>query len=133
MFSNCRHFRFIFAVVPLLCLVTSAHAQNGWLGFRNDTTLTLIVQETVPAGSSSRPGKPQKIFANETVRETTHKGGQRTFTIADATRADKPLFTGRLAGPAANENMLYVIKSDGKGGLSVEAVSSPVASKPPKR
>ena len=84
--------------------------------------------------SSTRPGKPQKIFANETVRETPPAGGQRTFTITDTAHPEKPLFTGRLPHPAANENVLYVIKSDGKGGLTVEPVSSPVASsKPPKR
>ncbi|HEX3150215.1 MAG TPA: hypothetical protein VHR66_19210 [Gemmataceae bacterium] len=103
------------------------------MGFRNDTALTLIVQETTPAGSTARPGKPQKIFANETVRETPPTSNKRTFTIADSTKPDKPLFTGRLAGPAPNENVLYAIKSDGKGGLTVEAISSPVASKPPKR
>lgn len=121
-------------LTPLVFLAGAARAESGWMGFRNDTNLTLIVQETAPAGSNTRPGKPQKIFANETVRETPPAGGQRTFTIKDAARPEKPLFTGRLPNPAANENVLYVIKSDGKGGLTVEPVSSPVASsKPPKR
>lgn len=133
MFSNFRHFRLTALLISLLCLATSARAESGWMGFRNDTTLTLVVQEVVATGSSARPGKPQKIFANETVRETPPAGGQRTFTITDSTRPDKPLFTGRLASPAAKENILYVIKSDGKGGVVVEPVSSPIASKPPKR
>jgi hypothetical protein len=89
------------------------------MGFRNDTSLTLIVQET-----GSKAAKPQKIFANETVRDMPPAGAQRTFAITDAAHPEKPLFTGKFATPAASENVLYVIKPDAKGGLTIEAVTS---------
>jgi hypothetical protein len=135
MFPGLRYFRSAALLTCLVCLTYGGRATAGWMGFRNDTSTTLIIQETVPAGGGTRPGKPQKIFANETVRETPPAGGQRAFTIADAAKPDKPLFNGKLASPPANENVLYVIKSDGKGGLTVEAVSSPAAvtKHPPKR
>jgi hypothetical protein len=89
------------------------------MGFRNDTSMTLIVQET-----GSKAAKPQKIFANETVRDMPPAGAQRTFAIIDASHPDKPLFTGKFTTPAASENVLYVIKPDGKGGVKIEAVTS---------
>lgn len=99
------------------------------MGFRNDTSATLVIQETLPVGTSSRPGKPQKIFVNETVRDTPASSiTYRTFTIFDSAQPDKPLFTGRLACPAASENVLYVLKMDGKGGLIIEPVKSPIQS-----
>ena len=135
MFPTLRHFRPLTLLIAVICLAGPAQAAGGWMGFRNDTTGTLVVQETVSVGTGNRPGKPQKIFANETVRETPPAGGQRTFTIADPAKPDKPLFTGRFASPAENENVLYAIKSDGKGGLTVEAITSAasVSKYPPKR
>jgi hypothetical protein len=123
------------------CLLVpdSVWADGGWIGFRNDTGTTLVIQETVAVGTGSRSGKPQKIFANETVRETPPTGGgQRSFTITDPGRPDKPLYTGLFPAPATNENVLYAIKTDGKGGLIIEAIKTPAASTsktkpPPKR
>lgn len=123
MFPGFRHFRFLAFLAPAICLAADTPAAAGWMGFRNDTSMTLVVQETVSAG---RGGKPQKIFANETVRDTPAAGAQRTFSITDAAHPGKPLYTGRFAAPAENENVLYVIKPDAKGGLSIEAVKTPV-------
>jgi hypothetical protein len=130
MFPRFRHFRRLAFVIPLLFLADVGGAEGGWMGFRNDTSATLVVQET-----STRSIKPQKIFVNETVRDTPPAGAQRTFTITDPAKPDKPLYTGRFPAPADNENVLYVIKSDGKGGLTIEAIKSPagVSKHTPKR
>jgi hypothetical protein len=139
MFSALRHLRFAIVTAALLLVSDLARADGGWMAFRNDTSTTLVIQEKVIVGTASRSGKPQKIFANETVRETPPVGGgQRSFTISESGRPDKPLYTGAFAAPAANENVLYTIKSDGKGGLIVEAIRTPIVSTskskvPPKR
>jgi len=132
MFPRFRHFRRAALLTCLACLVAAGPVDAGWMGFRNDTSATLIVQEAVAGG---RSGKPQKVFANETVRDTPPAGAQRTFTITDAAHPDKPLYTGRFSTPAEAENVLYVIKSDGKGGLVIDAVKSPagVSKHTPKR
>jgi len=107
-----------------------ASAQAGWMGFRNDTAKTVILQETVPTGTGSRPGLSQKIFANETVRDSASRtGGQRTFTIYDSAKPDKALHTGHFPVPAENENVLFILKSDGRGGIIVEAVRHTTTSK----
>jgi hypothetical protein len=121
MFSGLRRFRPLAFLACLAVLAVAGRTDAGWMGFRNDTSLTLIVQE-----AGSRPAKPQKIFANETVRDTPPAGAQRTFSIIDAAHPDKPLYTGKFNTPAANENVLYVIKPDGKGGITIETLSSPV-------
>jgi hypothetical protein len=121
MFPCFRHFRRLALLTCLTFLAAVGPVEAGWMGFRNDTSATLIVQETTPGG---RAGKPQKVFANETVRDVPPAGAQRTFTITDAHHPDKPLYTGRFPTPADSENVLYVIKSDGKGGLKIEALKS---------
>jgi hypothetical protein len=129
MFSALRHLRIAILAAALLLVTDPARADGGWMAFRNDTGTTLVIQEMVSVGTGSRSGKPQKIFANETVRETPPLGGgQRSFTITEPGRPDKPLYTGAFAAPAANENVLYTIKSDGKGGLIIEAIRTPVVS-----
>ncbi len=95
------------------------------MGFRNDTGLTLVIQESVNVGPVARPGKPLKIFANETVRDTPPAAtNQRQFQIFDASKPDKPIYTGSFNCPPANENFLFIIKSDGKGGLTVETTKA---------
>jgi len=132
MFPRFRQFRRAALLTCLACLVAGGPVEAGWMGFRNDTSAPLVVQEAVVGG---RAGKPQKVFANETVRDTPPAGTQRTFTITDPSKPDKPLYTGRFPTPADAENVLYVIKSDGKGGLVIEAIKSPagVSKHTPKR
>lgn len=124
--------RFTFALALALAAALPTVVEAGWMAFRNDTQSTLIIQETAPVGKS---GKPQKIYTNETVRDMpSGAGGQRTFTISDAAQPDKPLYTGAFTCPASNENVLFVLKVDGKGVLVIEAVRSPTTvAKAPKK
>jgi hypothetical protein len=124
MFLILRHLRFAALVTPLFLFAEPGRAAGGWMGFRNDTGVTLVIQETV----GSRQGRPQKIFANETVRDTPPSGASRTFVIYESGRPDAPLHTGPFRTPADGENVLYIIKSDGKGGLTIEAVKTPAPS-----
>jgi hypothetical protein len=125
MFSSLPTSRLAFTFSLLLAAALPAVVEAGWMGFRNDTQTTLIIQETAPAGKS---GKPQKLYTNETIRDMqSGAGGQRTFTIADAAHPDKPLYTGVFTCPATNENVLFVLKVDGKGGVVIEAVRTPTA------
>lgn len=135
MFPVFRHFSTVL-LIAIALFANPASAMAGWMGFRNDSNTTLIVQETVTVGSKTRPGTPQKIFANETVRDTPPSGSsQRKYTIFDAAHPEKAIFTGSLACPAPNENVLYVLKSDGRGGLVIEAVRSTttLTKTPPKK
>ena len=123
MFSSLPTPRLAFPFALLLAAALPAVVEAGWMGFRNDTQSTLIIQETAPAGKS---GKPQKLYTNETIRDMpSGPGGQRTFTISDAAHPEKPLYAGTFTCPAANENVLFVFKVDGKGAIVVEAVRTP--------
>jgi hypothetical protein len=135
MFPFLRHFSAVVILTSLLILANPGHVFAGWMGFRNDTQMTLIVQESVTTGKSTRAGKRQKIFANETVRDSVASSGNRTFTIFDSAKPDKPIYTGSFPSPPGNENFLFVLKSDGKGGLIIEAQrnSASVSKSRPKR
>jgi hypothetical protein len=136
MFPGFRHFRLTPLFGLLILLAEPVRAAAGWMGFRNDTGMTLVIQETVTVGAGTRQGKPQKIFANETIRDTPPVGGgQRMYTISESGHTDKSLYSGNFASPAANENVLYVIKLNAKGVVEIEAIKSPVATpkKPPTK
>src|SRR5262245_29660338 len=133
MFSIRNQLHYIGSAAAVLAVVGPVSA--GWMGFRNDTSNTLVIQEAITDGKTPRLGRLQKLFSSETVRDTPQGAGQRQFLIFDANKPDKPLYTGSFPTPAKNENFLYVIKSDGKGGLTIEATKTPagaVAVPPPK-
>lgn len=118
------------SLLSILMMGELASAQAGWMGFRNDTAKTIVVQETVPTSTGSRQGLSQKIFANETVRDSsTRTGGQRSFTIYDAAKPEKAIHSGQFPVPAENENVLFILKSDGRGGIIVEAIRNTTTSK----
>src|SRR6476620_4125727 len=127
MFPVLSYLRVAILTGLFLVLADPARPDAGWMGFRNDSGTTLIIQETVSVGTGSRQSKPQKIFANETVRDTPPSGGaHRVFTIYDSAHPDKPLYTGRFPAPPANENVLYVIKLH-KGELVIEPIMTAAA------
>jgi len=109
----------------LIACAGADSASAGWMGFRNDTKDTLVIQETIIINGQPKAGRPQRLFAGEAVRDAQFIGGQRLFSVYDPKNPNKPVYTGNFACPPINENILYTLKSDGKGGLAVEAVKAP--------
>ena len=60
-----------------------------------------------------------------TVQRKKRLGDAQPLVGRVIERALKPLFSGRFPTPADNENVLYVLKSDGKGGVMIQAIKSP--------
>ena len=119
--------RRFFACALLAITLAPSSAFCGWMGFKNDTGKPLIIQENYASG---RNGKPQKVFANETIRDTPPAAGViRKFTIYDANKPDLILATGNFPAPGENENLLYVIKLDAKGAISIEPIQNPMIKK----
>lgn len=108
-------------------------AEAGWMGFRNDTNGTIVIQETVNIGGQPRLGRPQRLFVGEAVRDMPAAGGQRRISVFDPANPNMPIYTGNFNCPAANENILYCIRSDGKGGITIDAVKSQAPETPPKK
>lgn len=127
MFKRCNHLRQIIILSIGVLLTCPLSAFAGWMGFRNETGQPIIVQETYANGRTARP---QKLFANETFRDTPPVAGvQRKFTIYDANKPDSILATGSFPTPSPNENIMYVIKLDRRGAVTVEAVQTPISKK----
>jgi hypothetical protein len=109
-----------------LLIAIAADVNAGWMGFQNETKDTVVVQETIVVNGQQKPGRPQRLNTGEAVRDTQCQGTQKQIAIYDPKNTKVPLFTGNFACPAANENVLYIIKPDGKGGIMVEPNKMPV-------
>jgi hypothetical protein len=121
MFFRILALRFLAVLLVGIGLTSTGFA--GWLGFRNDTKEQLVVQETVVVNNAPRPGKPQALNSGDLVRDSQiGPGNQRKFTIYDP--KGKPLYTGMFPCPAADENILYLIKTDAKGAIVIEPIKS---------
>jgi hypothetical protein len=121
-----RHFGFFALLGVSTVLVDASAVFAGWMGFRNDTKDTIVIQETVVIGGQPRPGRPQRLFTGEAVRDTPPPGGQRRITVYDAATPNQPIYSGNFPCPAANENLLYCIKRDRKGGIAVDVIRTAV-------
>ncbi len=128
-----RYFGFsAFLGVSIVLVVDASSVFAGWMGFRNDTKDTIVIQETVVIGGQPRPGRPQRLFTGEAVRDTPPPGGQRRISVYDAANSNQPIYSGNIPCPAANENILYCIKRDPKGGVAIDAIKSPATDTPKK-
>jgi hypothetical protein len=115
-----------------LVVLAAADLNAGWMGFRNDTKETVVVQETIVVNGKEKPGRPQRLNTGEAVRDTQCQA-QKQITIYNAKDTTTPIFTGNFACPAANENVLYIIKTDAKGVITVEPIKTAVQPVTPKK
>jgi hypothetical protein len=120
--SNSRLF-LKFGLVCALFFAVVSSSVAGWFGFRNDTKGQVVVQETITVNGVARPGKPESLNSGDSVRDSQIcPNNQRKFTIYDP--KGNVLYTNTLPCPGMNENILYVIKTDTKGKITVEPVKS---------
>lgn len=132
MLLSLRYFGRWFLLGMFGILADNQAAFAGWMGFRNDTSDTIIIQETVVVGGQPRFGRPQRLFAGEAVRDTPLPGGQRRVSVYDPKNPNQPIFTGNFPCPGGTENVLYRIKRDARGQIAIEAVRSSTADQPKK-
>ena len=125
MFTSWRFLWKVYLLGVAVALSSAAPSFAGWMGFRNDTKDTIVIQETMVVNGLPKVGRPQRLFAAEAVRDAQCVGGQRKFSVFDPKNPNHPIYTGTFPCPALNENILYSLKSDGKGGITVEAIKSP--------
>jgi hypothetical protein len=103
----------------------------GWMGYKNETNDAIVIQETIVVNGQQKPGRPQRLEAGQSTRDTQCQGTQKQISIFNPKNPNTALFTGNLACPGVNENILYIIRSDGKGGITLQPVKAPVV--PPKK
>jgi hypothetical protein len=129
-----QHFRLSCLLGLSVAIAGNARADAGWMGFRNDMKDTIVIQETLVINGQNKPGRPQRLFTGDAIRDTQFVGPQRRISIFDLKNTKQPIYTGNFNCPAANENLLYCIKSDGKGGVTIEVIKTPAApNTPPKK
>lgn len=75
-------FRRIGSVV-LLVLIAGPTCQAGWVTIKNETNLTIIVQECATVGGQVRKGKPVKLVPGETLREFQASAGQKCVQLLE--------------------------------------------------
>lgn len=106
-------------IVAICLLVTPQVSFAGILGFKNETNMTLTIQEVKP-GPLEQLAKAVKLIATETFSDTGSLGTTRRFKIYGD--KNKLLFDGYVQSPSGKENITYSIKSDGNGGIKLEVV-----------
>jgi hypothetical protein len=127
--NSCSRWK-IGLVCLVVVLITPGATFAGWMGLKNDMNVTLVVQEIVVVNNQAKAGKPNKLAVGDVLRDTQFTpGGQRRFSIFDAANPNKPIYTGNFTCPKTNENVLYSIKPDGKGGVTVEVTKTAAGTK----
>lgn len=84
-------FRRLVVVVLALAALGPTPAVAGWLGFRNDTRTTLIVQDVVLVHGQARRGAQRKLGAGELAVESVSGAGIKRLLILDPRQPTRPL------------------------------------------
>ena len=105
-----RAFRMCVAAVSLLASVGSADA--GWVTIKNDTTKTLVLQETVTTDGTVKRGTAIRLLPGETVREFRATPVVKSVVVCDSQKPGVALFRGDLK--CTDEQQTFSITCDGK-------------------
>ena len=107
-------------LVALAFGLVASPAFAGFMVFANDTDKTILVQEVVTVNNQTRLGKVMRLFNGEALRDSLNcPNGVRKFSFYDSPTAKVPLLTESFPCPKKDENVVYSIQSDGKGGIKI--------------
>lgn len=123
----CRAPRFRVAALAAVALLASAGAADaGWVTIKNDTTKTLVLQETVTIDGKVKLGTAVRLLPGETVREFRATPAVKTVVVCDCAKAGVALFRGDLN--ITDDTQTFSITTDGKT-TTVKAVKPVVVAK----
>lgn len=90
-------FRRAAITVPFALLFAGLPASAGWITIKNETTQTIVIQETIVVNGATRRCKPVKLVPGEVFREYQATAGQKTIQVLESgLLLNRPLCQGEL-------------------------------------
>ncbi|HLW64423.1 MAG TPA: hypothetical protein VKS79_03825 [Gemmataceae bacterium] len=84
MLRSISYRRIAFVAALLLGLVATGSVRaDGMIGYKNDTTYTIVVQSSIVVNNVERKGKPQMLYPGEVALDGQVGTGTRRITIYD--------------------------------------------------
>lgn len=99
--------RWVVAVLTVAALGPTP-AWAGWLGFRNDTRATLVLQEIVLVNGQARRGAQRQLGAGELAVESVNGAGVKRLLIFDPRQPAVPLL--RVDVPYTGADQIFSIQ-----------------------
>jgi hypothetical protein len=96
----------LLAVIGLAAIAPGADA--AWLGFRNDTNGTLVVQGASLVNNLPRWGKPNRLLPGEVYWENILVPGNKLIAVFDINQPNRPLHREILQ--CAGSDLFYSIQ-----------------------
>jgi hypothetical protein len=124
-------------LLAVVCLAGAAPvADAAWLGFRNDTNGTLVVQGASIVNNGLRRGKPNRLLPGEVYWENILVPGPKLIEVYDIRQPNRPLH--REIIQTAGTDLFYSIQIDpGSPGGNGQPPTPPkmklVPTKPPEQ
>jgi hypothetical protein len=118
-------------VLPLLVALSAvpASAHAAWLGFRNDTSVPVVVQGTTMVNRQVRRTKPHLLYSREVAWDAILQAGNQMITVYDAKNPRLILYKGTIM---VTGDLFYSLQVDmGKIKL-VQVKPSRMPNRPPR-
>jgi hypothetical protein len=84
-----------FCALALACLAAlflPAFADAAWLGYRNDTTVPVVIQSATIVNNQLRWGKPHSLFPGEIAWDAVPSPGGRIVGVFDPKKNNLPVY-----------------------------------------
>jgi hypothetical protein len=111
------HFLFSIGLAGLLVFLASASsaraADNGWLGFRNDTNVPIIVRGVSIINRVARQGPPHVLQPGQECWDVMIAPGNKLILIADAKQPTRTLLQQTIK--YAGVSLFFSIQADPNG------------------
>jgi hypothetical protein len=107
-------------VICITCC--SGIAQAGWLTIKNDTNLTIVVQESVVVNGQVKRGKPTSLLPGETLREFLPAPTVKKIEVFQGQNPNQAVWSGDLN--CKDEKQTFSVSAT-EGKVSVDKVNCP--------
>ncbi len=89
-----------FAICLAVCVIAQPFATAGsgyWISIKNDSGITIVVQECLVVEGTTRHGKPKNLLPGETLREFLPGPAVKRVDLFDSRSPNQVLWSGNLS------------------------------------
>ena len=114
----------LFACIAAIVMIGGSNsiADAAWLTYKNDTTKTIVIQESTTVNGRVKRGKPMTLMPGESLREFISGPTAKNIEVFETQNPNQSIWSGSLS--CKDDSQTFSVSAPG-GKISVVPVANP--------